>query len=251
MSVVACLAASPAQATPVDSGEEDSVVVHGPNLWTPSKIEFTVTVAARVRFLIMEAMVEYYGYEPDRPKDLSYDVQVRRGSMFAARPSAWRTAIVGTTKARQTFPLRGGRALCVRARQHSYGVTGPWGEAECLVRGRDDSKVRRSGPMKVVKERKYADDRATALMKGGVLRMRVPKGARYGIVVTQREGDAYDYPGFGLSGTPVSPNCRGGFGHTLEWCARRAPHRGTLVVRNLTVVSNPVGALFVIPRWVR
>lgn len=212
-------------------------------------IEFTVTARSRVTFVISAGWPSTWSAGPE---NRTYDVQVRRASMLAAKPPAWRSRWTGSTVERRRMGIRGGQALCVRVRQHSYGQTSAWSSPACVVRGRDDSRVRRAGPMHVERATAYPDRRATSLDPGATLRLRgVPKGARYGVVFTDVDDGRSD-PMFRLAGVSQSMSWSGGYGaHGLHWQVRPAPRGGTLQVDAEWGTTLPVGALIVIPRWVQ
>lgn len=213
-------------------------------------IEFTVTARSHVRFWIMAGSPDN-GW-PDVPENRTYDVQIRRASMLAARAPAWRTRWTGLTAERLRLRIGGGRVLCLRIRQHSFGLTSAWSPPDCVVRGRDDARVRRTGPMHVERDTAYPDRRATVLGEGGTLRLRgVPRGARYGVVYTDRY-DGRGWPHIRTIGSRDVYTSGGTGAHGLGWDARpAAPRRGTLVIDTEYGSTEPIGALVVIPRWVR
>lgn len=213
-------------------------------------IEFTVTARSRVTFAISAG---WPTTSSAGPEDRTYDVQVRRASMLSAKPPAWRSRWTGSTVERRRMGIRGGQALCMRVRQHSYGQTSAWSKPACVVRGRDDARVRRSGPMDVERDIAFPDRRATSLGAGGNLQLRgVPKGARYGVVFTDVEGDSRAWPAFRLTGEPLQMDSSGGYGqHGLNWQVRPAPRAGTLQIHTEGASTLPIGALVVIPRWVQ
>lgn len=244
--VAASLAAALPAAGSAPAGPPGETVLTPPYVGTADAIEFTVTARPRVRFLVDAGWVEG-PVDESQPEERSYDIQVRRAGMLAPRAPQWRLVSSGDDRRWHRFDLPSGRVVCVRARQHSYGLTSAWSRPSCLVRARDDSQARRSGSMHVVREPGYEDRRATRLTGGRLSMPGVPRGARYGFLVSEHGTDGNSYPAFGLAGGPLHYSCLGGTEGSLFWCARPARRAGTLVATSVS--SDPVGGLVVIPRW--
>ena len=188
-------------------------------------------------------------------ENLSWDVQVLRTDMRTASRPAWRTARTATTARYHSFRVSSGNIICVRARQHSWGVTGTWSSLTCVVRALDDEHLRRRGPVKVVTDLRYADDRASVLLSttrmviGGV-----PAGAMYGPVYTDRgispSGARCTFPTWRIRGYSTPGSATGVATGLLRVSFHRTSVAGTAIMRSPFGRTCPVGGFVVVPTWI-
>lgn len=187
-------------------------------------------------------------------ESLSWDVQVLRTDMRTASRPAWRPARTATTARYHSFRVSSGDIICVRARQHSWGVTGGWSSLTCVARALDDEHLRRRGSVKVVPDPRYADDRASVLLAttrvviGGV-----PAGAMYGPVYTDRgispSGARCTFPTWRMRGYPTPSSATGVSTGALRLRFHRTSVAGTAIMRSPFGRTCPVGGFLVVPRW--
>lgn len=187
-------------------------------------------------------------------ENLSWDVQILRADMRATSRPAWRTARTGTTVRRHEFAVGPGRIICVRARQHSWGVTSAWSPLTCVVRARDDERLRREGPVKVVKDWRYADDRASRLLsRTRMVVSGVPAGAMYGPVYTDHgiraDGSVCTKPSWRIRGHREPGGATGVALNALHLSLHHTRVSGTAVMRSPFGSTCPVGGFVVVPKW--
>ena len=185
---------------------------------------------------------------------LSWDLQVLRTDMRSASPPAWRTLRSGVTAQHHVLAVASGSIICVRARQHSWGVTSAWSRRTCVVRARDDQALLRRGPKKVVRDPRYTDGRASVLRRRTrMLIAGVPAGSMYGPVFTYRgiraNGTRCTTPTWRIRGHRQP---RGAIG-VIEGALRLSLHHtsvsGTAIMRSPFGRTCPVGGFVVVPRW--
>ena len=187
-------------------------------------------------------------------EQLSWDVQVLRTDMRTASRPAWRTARTATTAQHHVFRVTSGDIICVRARQHSWGVTSAWSRLTCVVRARDDQQLRRRGPVRIVTDPRYADDRASVLLsRTRMLIGGVPAGAMYGPVFTDRgirpDGSRCTKPSWRILGQR-EPGTAVGIGTgALKLQMHHTRVSGTAIMRSPFGRTCPVGGFVVVPRW--
>ncbi|HWJ09409.1 MAG TPA: hypothetical protein VNS46_08540 [Nocardioides sp.] len=185
-------------------------------------------------------------------ENLSWDVQVLRADMRAASRPAWQTAITGTTEQWHEFLVGSGRIICVRARQTSWGVTGAWSYRTCVVRALDDQALRRVGPVRLVRDVRYVDNRAARILPGTRMVIGgVPAGARYGPVYTDRPGDdaVCARPSWTIRGQREPDGSRGVASGALQISFHSTRVAGVAVMRSPYEPSCPVGGFIVVPVW--
>lgn len=188
-------------------------------------------------------------------ENLSWDVQAFHTDMRATAPAAWRTIRTRTTVRLHQLPIGSGRVLCIRARQHSWGVTSAWSRFTCVVRARDDERLRREGAVKVVSDWRYADDRASKLLsRTRMLVPGVPADAMYGPVFTDHgirpSGSRCTRPTWKIRGQRMPDGATGITSGSLHVLLQRTGVSGTAVMRSPFGTSCPVGGFVVVPRWV-
>lgn len=208
----------------------------------------TYTVKTHVHLRLDHGGVNH----PDAVGDenLSWDVQVVRADMRAKSRPPWATARTGTTSRRHRFPVASGQVICVRARQHSWEVTSAWSRPSCVVRARDDQHLRRKGSVRVVKDWRYADDRAARLLsRTRMLLHNVPAGALYGPVFTRPHGSACARPSWKIRGYPRPYTANGVVLEALHVSLQRTSVSGTAVMRSPAGPTCPVGGFIVVPGW--
>lgn len=191
--------------------------------------------------------------DAEGPQNLSWDVQVARADMRATSRPAWRAARTGTTVRNHLLPIASGQVLCIRARQHSWGVTSAWSRFTCVVRARDDERLRRTGPVRVVDDWRYADGHASVLTRRTAFYLGgVPAGAKYGPVYTNSgpDGPYCTDPTWRIAGQRLTAELLG-VGHgAISFGFRRARVSGTAVLRTTYGPSCAVGGFVVVPTWV-
>lgn len=210
------------------------------------------TVQPQVSLRLDRGAVELPGATGD--EELSWDVQVLRADMRATSPPAWRTALTGTTAQRHVLAVGSGQVVCVRARQHSWGLSSDWSTLTCVVRARDDENLRRKGPVKLVRDRRYADGRASVLRPGTRVLLRgVPAGAKYGPALTYRgirpDGTVCATPSWRIRGEREPAGSRGVAHNALHVWLHRTKVAGTAVLRARYGDACPVGGFVVVPTW--
>ncbi len=186
-------------------------------------------------------------------QNLSWDVQVLRADMRAATRPAWRTALTRTTLRHHEFAVGSGRIICVRARQHSWGVTSRWSQLTCVVRAREDQHLRREGRIRVIEDVRYVDGRASKILSRGRMLVRgVPAGALYGPVLTHRlnDDDPCVRPSWRIRGHREPDGSFGVASGAVMVLFHRTRVAGTAVVWSPYGPSCPVGGFVVVPRWV-
>lgn len=193
--------------------------------------------------------------EAQGPENRTWDVQVVRADMRAANPPAWRTGLSGTTQRYHSVPVAPGQVVCVRARQHSWGVVSTWSRISCKVRVREDQVLPRKGPVKVVTDRHYPDRRASVLPRGTSLVISgIPAGALYGPAYTKYPagptGVVCTPPSWKIAGRPESDEARGYAAGPLHVMLHRTTAPGTAVVWTPFPRRCTIGGFVVLPRWV-
>lgn len=209
------------------------------------------SVRPRIRLRIDPA-VEMNLPDATGEENRTWDVQVLRADMRAATRPAWQTAITGTTEQWHELLVGSGRVICVRARQTSWGVTGAWSYRTCVVRALDDQALRRLGPVRVVRDVRYVDERASKILPGTrVMIGGVPARARYGPIFTDRMGDdaVCPHPSWTIRGRREPADGRGVGSGALWMSFHYTRVAGTAVMRSPYGASCPVGGFIVVPVW--
>lgn len=231
----------------------DGLAIEAPDLWFRGTVAL-YTTATTVPLRIDRGYLTTPPPGPDGPENLSWDVQMVRTDMRTATPPAWRTIRTRTTIRKHVIAVASGQVICVRARQHSWNLTSAWSRIRCVVRALDDQVLRRVGRVRVVKDTRYADGRASILPLGTRAYIGgVPADALYGPV--------YTHVGPGLTHC-VTPSWRirghreplGARGLSEGWVTVLFHHTkvaGTAVLWADTPQVCPVGGFVVVPRWVR
>lgn len=239
------------------SGVSDAVTppaVEPPMAFFPASQLGTSTLAPAATFRIEPGAVTLP--QAQGPENRTWDVQVLRADMRAAKAPAWRTGLSGTAQRSHSVPVAPGQVVCVRARQHSWGVVSTWSRPSCKVRVREDQALPRKGPVKVVTDRHYPDRRASVLPRGTRLVLAgIPAGALYGPVYTKfpvgaTGGVVCTPPSWKIAGSPESDEARGYAAGPLHVMFHRTTTPGTAVVWTPFPRRCAIGGFVVIPRWV-
>ena len=219
-----------------------------PHLKAAGLVQFLVVKGRSVRFTVAPSRPD--GEVDEVEEARSFDVRIRRARMRAARPPAWRLRSTGETRLTHRLRVGAGRIVCLRVRQHSFGLRSAWSAPNCVVRPLDDSRLRRQGRVTTVRDRHYPDHRARVLHRDGRLLLpRVPRRAWYAAVQTNVRRAGHRWPDIRILGHRASTDCSGGYRGRVVWCARRTTHAGTAVVSVRGRASNPVGGVVVLPKW--
>jgi hypothetical protein len=131
-----------------------------------------------------------------------------------------------------------------------------WSPLTCVVRARDDRHLRREGPVDVVTDWRYADDRASVLLpRTRMFVPRIPAGALYGPVFTDRgvlmDGSVCTEPSWRITGQSEPDGANGvRDGGALMVLFHRTSVAGKAVMRSPFGRTCPVGGFVVVPRWI-
>ncbi|MBZ5738993.1 hypothetical protein [Nocardioides mangrovi] len=189
------------------------------------------------------------------PQDRSFDIQVSRTPVRAARPRPWTDRVDHSTDRRLRVRLAAGEITCVRVRQHGWGATSGWSERRCAVRALDDRQAAADGPIRRVRDHRYADGRATYLPAGSALRVaKVPKRAWYGAVYTAFPTSSPHHcvgPDLRLVGKGRPHGYKGGGNGDLEYRYSTARRAGTAVIESRTGPTCHIGGAVIVPAWAR
>lgn len=184
----------------------------------------------------------------------SWDIQLLRADMRATSRPGWRTGRTRTNARHHVIAVSSGQILCIRARQHSWGVTGSWSSMTCVVRARDDEHLRREGAIRLVNDVRYADGRASVLRPRTRMSLSgVPAGALYGPVFTKirtrSDGSTCAAPSWRIAGQREPSGSRGVSSGALNVWFHHTNVARTAVIRSPYGSSCPVGGFVVVPKW--
>jgi hypothetical protein len=190
----------------------------------------------------------------------SFDVRVSRTPFTAARRARWTypAELQGISRTTITPYVAAGDTICIQVRgRDTLGNLEPWHQEwpyTCQSRALDDSKLHRSGPMRVVENKHFWHGHARVLYPGGHLWLNgLRKGAHAGVLMTvlpdETRGGSWSIPGW-PSMAPIGRPAKPAYSQAIDY-VNTAKWKGRLLISWDGRVTQPFEGAAIYPRWMQ